>query len=370
MISIANATSAGPASSSGLRTAELVSRILADRGRGPVSAVTSPVFLGRNEAWSMTLESGERVFVKKVTERIAGPRAYENSIAFDAFTGRNPEWDGRTPRLIAADRDESLLVFEHCPGTSMAHLLVDEKVPRDFAVRAGQLLAGLHSAPDEGLVASAPASPPVEMLTVGVPVTRYLDFTLAENALWSDLQRDRELIAAVTDLRNLEREHRTSPVHGDLRLDQFHIHDAHLFLLDWEEFGRGDPARDLGMLAGEWFYRAVLDTVTTRGGATAPPPSFDDDTATSRIAERMSSRVPFVREMWTSYSDKLRAVDPGLAVRATAHLGWHLVDRSIARAAQVAQLPGIERAAAGIGRRALINPAAFARSLGFERTTP
>lgn len=174
-------------------------------------------------------------------------------------------------------------------------------------------------------------------------------------ALWAELQNDHELVAAAGRLRASERKHQERPIHGDLRLDHFHLHNGKLCVLDWEEFGLGDPARDLGMLAGEWIYRAVLDTVTTRGGASAPPARFDDDSASARIAERMAAIVPSIRRMWTSYADHANYHDPDLPVRATAHLGWHLVDRTITMAPMVSRLPGIERAAAGVGREALSN---------------
>ena len=206
------------------------------------------------------------------------------------------------------------------------------------------------------------------MLGIGVPHTRYLEFTIAEMALWAQLQADSVLVKAAGELQQWEHEHQVAPIHGDLRLDQFHWYQNKLRVLDWEEFGLGDPARDLGMLAGEWIYRAVLDTVTTRGDSPAPPEIFSDDIATSHIADRISSVIPRIREMWTAYNRYSNQADEQLPVRATAHLGWHLVDRSIARAAMVSRLPGIERASAGIGRKALIDPGRYTNALGFGRT--
>lgn len=337
-------------------------------GRGGVVDVARPAFAGRNAAWSMTLAAGERVFVKRISARAAGPVAFRRSTDFAGFAERNPEHAPAGPRLLGSDEAEALLVFEHCPGTSLALLLVEERVPETFPEEAGRLLARLHSGPTAGLRAAAHPSPPVEMLQLGVPHTRYVEFTLAEIAFWGELQRDAELVAATAELRRWESEHLTTPVHGDLRLDQFHLRDGRLQLLDWEEFGLGDPARDLGTLAGEWIHRAVLDTVTTRAGADAPPLHFDSAAAGARIAERMSALAPRVRRMWQAYSRARPGADEQLAQRATAHLGWHLVDRTLARAAQVSRLSGIERAAAGIGRRILLAPGAYATALGFEGT--
>lgn len=351
-----------------LRAADVATTVLARHGREAVEEITPAAFAGRNGTWNMKLRSGEKVFVKQISAQASGPAAFDRSVAFAAFAEQSPHFAPATPQLIGSDTGNGLLVFEHCPGTSLAQLLVEETMPDSFPEEAGALLARLHSGPAVGLERSAPPSPPVEMLAVGVPHARYLDFTMAEMALWAELQNDRELVAAAGLLRATERKHQERPIHGDLRLDQFHVHSGELCVLDWEEFGLGDPARDLGMLAGEWIYRAVLDTVTTRGGASAPPARFDDESASARIAERMAAIVPSIRRMWTSYSDHANYDDPDLPVRATAHLGWHLVDRTITRAPMVSRLPGIERAAAGVGREALLTPGHYVKALGFERT--
>lgn len=357
-----------------VRTADAAARLavaaterLLGAGPGEVVDLAPPAFAGRNASWRMTLADGRRIFVKRISARAAGPTALRRSTGYAEFAERHPAHAPAGPRLIAADASESLLVFEHCPGTGLAELLVQERVPASFPERAGRMLARLHSGPTAGLEPTAHPSPPVEMLRVGVPHTRYVDFTLAEIAFWGELQRDARLVAAAADLRMRERANQTAPIHGDLRLDQFHLAEGELQLLDWEEFGLGDPARDLGTLAGEWIHRAVLDTVTTREGAGAPPLVFDSAAAVARIAERMTALAPRIRRMWGAYTAALPAADGELAIRATAQLGWHLVDRTLARAASVSRLPGIERAAAGIGRRVLLNPAAYATALGFDR---
>ncbi|AFR27445.1 hypothetical protein ARUE_c05100 [Arthrobacter sp. Rue61a] len=350
------------------RAAGLATTVLASHNREAVEEIAPAAFAGRNGTWNMRLRNGEKVFVKQISPQASGPMAFDRSVTFAAFAEQSPDFAPATPQLIGSDTANGLLVFEHCPGTSLAHLMVEETMPDSFPEEAGALLARLHAAPAIGLERSAPPSPPVEMLAVGVPHARYLEFTMAEMALWSELQNDQELVAAAGRLRASERMHQERPIHGDLRLDQFHLHNGKLCVLDWEEFGLGDPARDLGMLAGEWIYRAVLDTVTTRGGASAPPARFDDESASARIAERMAAIVPSIRRMWTSYAEHANYYDPDLPVRATAHVGWHLVDRTITRAPMVSRLPGIERAAAGVGREALLSPGHYVKALGFERT--
>jgi hypothetical protein len=72
-----------------------------------------------------------------------------------------------------------------------------------------------------------------------------------------------------------------------------------------------------------------------------------------------------VHEFWRAYTQVRPDIDPGLPVRATAFAGWHLLDRLVAGALSSARLSAIQRAAAGVGRAALVNPEKFATTLGF-----
>lgn len=337
---------------------------------GTVVEVAAPSFAGRNGSWVLTLDSAERVFVKKIAVDKAGEQAFARSVCFAQFARDNPGQAPVGPRLLAHDADTALLIFEHCPGVSMAQLLIDEAIPEHFSADVGRMLATLHAAPTTNLTRINPPSPPVAMMANGISQERYVQMTLAELSFWAAIQQDTELVAATTRLRTEEQANLRAPVHGDLRLDQFHLRAGTVQLLDWEEFGIGDPARDLGTLAGEWIYRAVLDTVTSRGGAGAPPLRFDTASATARITERMQAFAPHIQTMWSAYRQHQPQSDPELARRATAHLGWHLIDRTLARATLVAQLPGIERAAAGIGRKILLAPQNYAPALGFKEAAP
>lgn len=336
---------------------------------GRVKSVSSPSFRGRNKSWVLTFMGGDKVFLKQVDKTIAGPHAFDRSVNFAKFADDNSTNVPNSPKLLASHRSSGLLAFEYCTGESLAKLLVDETIPDNFPQHVGSSLAKLHAGPTDNLQEVAPPSPPVQMLKQGISYQRLTDFSLAEISLWSKLQQDQELVDCVAALKAAEENHSVSPVHGDLRLDQYQMHQNQLHLLDWEEFGVGDPARDLGTFAGEWIYRGVLDTVTTRGGAEEPPQQFSEESANQRIAERMGHLVPNIQVMWEAYCQERHADDHHtLALRSVAFLGWHLIDRTIVRASSVAKLPGIERAAAGIGRQILLNPQKYAQTLGFERS--
>lgn len=348
---------------------EIADQLLQNHSYFPVASTSPSAFVGRNSTWIITLTTEEKIFAKELKAEASGPMAFKRSTDFAAFASTQPDHAPASPSLLASDPDSALLLFEYCSGTSLAQLLVEERIPENFSEIVGRSLALLHTGDPSGLEPVHHPSPPVEMLSLGVPQTRYIDFTLAEIKLWSELQKDQELVEAAAQLRADEITHQQAPVHADLRLDQFHYHNDELQLLDWEEFGLGDPARDLGTLAGEWIYRAVLDTVTTRANASAPPMHFSEETATERIAERMATLLPNIEHMWRAYTRTIGTTDTELRHRATAHLGWHLIDRTISRAQSVSRLPGIERAAAGIGRKALLAPTRYADALGFSGRT-
>lgn len=355
-----------PASQAGTTAAQQAQPLLDGLGRAQIRTVSPTQFAGRNGSWIMELTDGSRIFVKKFNTSATSPQAFARSMNFSTFARNYPQHAPSTPKLLAGDESTGLLLFDYCSGTSLVHLIVQDALPVSFAADSGRLLARLHSGPTDGLE-PAGSTLPVQMLRFGVTHTRYLDFTLAELSLYPTLQQDGELLQALEALQDAEETNRKSPIHGDLRWDQFHLNDSQLNLLDWEDFCLGDPARDIGTLAGEWIYRAVLDTVTSRGGADSPPEYFDENSATTMISHRLAAVVPQLQELWHHYRLNSSTDDSQLALRVTARLGWHLVDRSMARAAMVSRLPGIERAAAGIGRRALLDPARYSHALGFGK---
>lgn len=349
--------------------AERVNSLLIKSGYPQSVEISSAAFAGRNDTWVMTLADHSRVFVKRFVNGASAEDAFERSLMHESTVAQAQEDPQTTPRVLASDHDLKVIAFEYCAGTSVAHLIVDEILPQSFASTAGKLVAQLHNLPSDHLPETSPAYGTVQMLRHGIPKFRYVDLTLAELDLWARLQQDEELISAAEHLFCGEKQNLTTAIHGDLRLDQFYLNGEQLVLLDWEDFGRGDAARDVGMMAGEWLYRSILDTVTSRGDGEKPPEKFDEQSATTLIAARMNEATAHIGNFWQTYKNNREASDPNLGRRATARLGWHLVERTIARAGMVSKLSGIERAALSIGRRALITPDAYQVALGLGENT-
>ncbi|MFI1254188.1 class V lanthionine synthetase subunit LxmK [Streptomyces netropsis] len=333
-------------------------------------SVSAPV--GRNHAWSGRTESGRQVFVKRLVGAAPDVRArMRRVLAFEDFVGSVSELAGHVPALLGHDLDAGLVAFEHVEAKSGAELMVDETFGEELAFRVGQQIGALHAAAPVGEMDDTLPALPEPGLLRALPLGTYNELSFAELEAWRLMQQDEALRESLENLRRWEEEAPRVPSHCDFRVDQLLVTaDGSPVVADWEEFRLADPARDVGAFAGEWLYRSVLDIVTDRGDGGVPFPDVEltHEQVLSRGAEKIERLLPLVHQFWRGYLTR-RTVDPGFSGRATAFAGWHLLDRLIAGASQGQRLTGIERAAAGIGRGALITPHKFAALLGFEETS-
>ncbi|MFE5681525.1 hypothetical protein ACFQ8A_41330, partial [Streptomyces erythrochromogenes] len=126
---------------------------------------------------------------------------------------------------------------------------------------------------------------------------------------------------------------------------------------DWEELRKEDPARDVGAFFGEWVHRSVLAT----GHSEASAQTF----VASGVRE-LHNRLPFMEAFWSGYQQAGRTASHGLAHRATAFAGWHLLDRILAAGTERTRLSALDRAGIGIARGLLCTPSAFRDVLGLS----
>ncbi|MGX1975454.1 class V lanthionine synthetase subunit LxmK [Streptomyces kronopolitis] len=332
-------------------------------------SVSAPV--GRNHAWSGRTESGRRVFVKCLVGTVPDVQArMRRMLAFEGFVGSVPELAGHVPPLLGCDRDAGLVAFDHVTARSGAELMVDETFREDLAFTVGQKIGALHAAVPVGEMDTTLPTLPNPSLLHALPLAMYNELSFAELEAWRLMQHDTELREGLERLRKWEEKAPRVPSHCDFRVDQLLVlEEGSPVIADWEEFRSADPARDVGAFAGEWLYRSVLDIVTNRGERDAQFPDVEltHEQVLTRGAEKIERLLPLVRQFLSGYLTR-HQTDPGFSERATAFAGWHLLDRLVAGAAQGQRLSGIERAAAGIGRGALIAPHRFAAVLGFEET--
>ncbi|MFK8846543.1 class V lanthionine synthetase subunit LxmK [Streptomyces sp. Ac-502] len=342
-------------------------------GFGAYDRTTLASAPGRNDAWTGTTTEGRKVFVK----RLRGPEddvrgRMARLLAFEDFAGSSQLGMLKRPALLGSDSDARLCVFECIEDAQNgAELMVDQSFSDTLAFTAGQAVGSLHAAdPGDADLETKPPSLPAPRLLRGIPESLFGNISFGQISAWSLMQNDPALIEGVEALLEAERDAEKVPSHCDLRVDQFLVRDGLLYIADWEEFRLADAARDVGGFAGEWLYRSILDIVTTRGDAEGGSAFVDfeltHELIVSRGVEKLERLRPLIENFWRGYRSVRPKVDPGLQERATAFAGWHTLDRLMASAPRSARLSGIERAAAGVGRAALLAPAKFATTLGLE----
>lgn len=340
--------------------------VLLDRlGLGALVVDGIEAHLGRNDNWAGTTDRGVAVFVKRLGG--VGPdadRRLERMVALERLADEVGA-DVPRPRCLGWDPEHRIVAFERPEGASSGAELAGEDAFDDrLGAEAGTIVRAVHGiVPPTGFAIEEGPSPLPPLGSIrALPLPLFVGASAAEIEAWSILQQDPEIAQALTELRARERETAQVPIHADLRLDQFLLADGHLQLTDWEEFRLGDPARDVGAFAGEWLHRAVL-------GIAAPPDpgALELEVSTEAIVARGVAELERLRTrtaaFWAAYLQG-GPVDHALAERATAFAGWHLLDRVLASAGQRPKLSAVERAAAGIGRTALLAPEQFVDTLG------
>ncbi|HEX5540800.1 MAG TPA: class V lanthionine synthetase subunit LxmK [Micromonospora sp.] len=336
-------------------------------GRFVRDTLTAPV--GRNDVWAGLTTSGRRVFVKRLVGTIPAEMSdrMRRILSYQHFAVTLPSAALRGPEFLGHDEPAGLLAFAFLEDArNGAELVVDETFDNELAEQVGQAVGLLHGAvPADGadFDRSLPSQPPLAALS-GIPLSMFETLSFAEIEGWHLLQSDIQLRTALDRLREWEQVAPKVPAHCDLRVDQLLVVGDEVMLTDWEEFRLADPARDVGSFAGEWLYRSVLDIVTTRGDTVFMDLELTHEMVLQRGVEKMERLLPRVRSFWRGYRRTRPDFDSELPIRATAFAGWHLLDRLMAGATRTSRLSGIERAAAGIGRAALLNPGKFVETIG------
>lgn len=381
-------------------------------GLGTFTAEGLSAFPGRNDNWAGTTDRGREVFVKRIGgERGESLTRFRRVLAFErtAAAASGPAFP--RPALIGSDEDARLLVFELVKDASSgSDLSSDDRFDPPLARRVGRLVGALHEMrPAAGveLDRTPCALPPLPLLDA-LPWSYYAKASAGTLEAWRLMQGDGALHGALRELRAREATAPQVPVHGDFRLDQLLIGaggSGEVQITDWEEFRAGDAARDLGAFAGDWLYRAVLKVPSNIQQAPGVPVSHQEIVSAGVV--ELAKVTPLIAAFWDGYrqvrtagtaqdagpaaaepapdpgsapgpgtgsasvsgSGAGFAPDPTLLARATAFAGWHLLDRMLASAAHSSRLSAAERAAAGIGRTALLTPEAFVSVLGWEGET-
>ncbi|WP_051857756.1 class V lanthionine synthetase subunit LxmK [Streptomyces cellulosae] len=320
---------------------------------------------GRNQNWIGTTDTGKRLFVKKLEgPRQASAARVRQSLAFDRILRNDKSTELRSPQLLAADPDAGVLVFARVEEASTAaELIREQRLTSDLAYSLGRTVGLLHNLPVEDLPHEEEISPllPSEELLEAIPVSLFEASSAAELQAWSLMQNDGALGDSLRRLLSQERQADPVAAHCDLRLDQFLVSDGTVYVTDFEEFRPGDAARDIGGVVGDLLHRALLDAATGDRQSAEPP---SRGRMLAQLADGIQGVRPYITALWNGYRDTRPSGDSHLAERVTAFVGWHLLDRLLAGARTAPRLAALPRAMAGIGRKALLTPAAFHSTLG------
>nr|WP_062339009.1 class V lanthionine synthetase subunit LxmK [Herbidospora sakaeratensis] len=337
-----------------------VAAFLTGLGQGVLRQGEVSAFRGRNDSWAGVTSTGQPVFVKRVGGGEADVRRRMTRIAAmgELF---NVHPVVTVPRFLGHDETNALVAFSLLEDAESVSDVAGEGFSWELARSAGLQLGALHTLTPPGVVAEDDSEPPLPPLTAltALPMEMYLLASGAELEAWAILHNDAEVVEAIRGLADRQQAAPRVLIHGDLRLDQFLIHDDRLYLVDWEESRVGDAARDLGGFVGEWLYRGVLGMAGREDGAS-------DREVVANGARRFESLRPYIEAFWTGYLEARPTAheDGELAARTAGFAGWHLFDRVLAAGYERARLTPLERAAAGVGRRVLLDPAAFTTTLG------
>jgi aminoglycoside phosphotransferase (APT) family kinase protein len=347
-----------------LAEAPEVSAFLNELGLGRLDPDRITSSFGRNDIWAGHTNSGQAVFVKRLVGAADDIRARVRRVRAvdELLRGARPEVP--SPRCLGVDEERGLVATRLLDGAEDGSQLYDAgRITEPLSAQMGRLVGRTHGLIPSAGFDSARREPhgPAPGTLRALPLADFGRATAAELEVWRLLHGDPALADALGALA--ARERATALIHGDLRLDQFLLHDGTLHLTDWEECRMGDPARDIGAIAGEWLIRAIV-----RLSNAEPDPDGGQDAGwlvQGAVTELRQVR-PQIAAFWLGYREvRGRAADDHeLACTATAVAGRHLIDRLFAAASMRGRLLAVHRAAVGVARRLLTQPGQFTGVVG------
>ncbi len=341
-----------------------------------VGTMVDPIQLGgRNPNWVSRTTKGHSLFVKYETTAPPAPRTCSRAKTFHDLLDADDRLRRNisTPTLRAMSEDGRVQVYDVVPQSPTAQQRLVERTlhPRTM-YRIGQSVGVLHAARIDTAPAVHPAGAMPSSFAVGdVDDAIVPGLSAAQLVALRLLHGDRALHTAATRLLSDPSPTPSGPLHGDLRLDQILISDdEHHWIIDWEEFGTGPTARDLGSLIGDIVNTSVIASLCSLGS----DPSGREAHETA-VRTGLENAKTLAKELCSGYQEAWcrtrprRLLDRVWAAEISRFAGWHQLDRLLANAAGVVTLTAQSRALAGIGRALLLDPDAFIEEFELDRIT-
>ncbi|WP_083581023.1 phosphotransferase [Rhodococcus rhodnii] len=338
-----------------------------------VGAMVDPIQLGgRNPNWVSRTTRGHSVFVKYEANPLPTHRTHSRTKTFHTLLELDDtlRQSISTPTLRAMSEDGRVQVYDVVPRSPTAQQRLIEQTLHPLTMyQIGQSVGALHSAD----TMTAPAVHPAGVMPSGYAVGEVDDaivpgLSAAQLVALRLLHGDHALYVAATRLLSDMPSSPSGLLHGDLRLDQILISDnEHHWIVDWEEFGIGPTARDLGSLIGDIVNSSVIASLCV-----------DSTTASREVHETavqsgLTNAKKLVAELCVGYHEAWcrrrpnRLLDRAWASEVSRFAGWHQFDRLLANAAGAVTLTAQSRALAGVGRVLLLDPDAFIEEFELDR---
>src|SRR5699024_4372336 len=217
------------------------------------------------------------------------------------------------------------------------------------------------SAPD-AISDERPGLPPIS--NAAIPLDRVEGSTMSQLDLWRIIQSDLELGEGLNALVSTDSP--LTPVHGDLRTDQIFYSNNDIWIIDWEDFHLGDPARDLGGILGELLFHQLRQLVNQ---AADEHGEVTDESIHHAGAMLIDAARPSLQTVWQGYLEQStlnKSFLTSFRKRVIGYIGWQMFERTMAIGTYLGRITAFERALSGIGRNLILNTDAYSTVLGLD----
>lgn len=318
---------------------------------------------GRNSV-SISSRDGEIFLVKKFGEGSDSLRRLRASITWDEIATVN-KWQF-TPRITRSDLEARVIEFEYVEtdGDLQADLEDPSSASYQLFETAGAILREVHSSaedPAKILLQPNAHETTADLVVAGMhalPLDTFAASSGGELELWRMLQPDLKLIDELRGWNAKIRESEVAIIHGDLRPDQFLKDTSNgVHLIDGEEVTIGSPLRDLGGMLGSMMFSFLMRSVADARDAAEGGPLAAHQSFTRAADQRLLEFVPFGQAFLGGYG-KVEDYTRGRELLAQG-IGWAIIERILARSMFGYRLAATDRVILGIGRQAILEPAAL-----------
>ncbi|MBF7126198.1 hypothetical protein ITR00_09280 [Pediococcus pentosaceus] len=307
---------------------------------------------GRNESQSNHI-NGTKVIEKRLNgETKDKERRMNNMKVFDSLL--NEKLQIKSPRLVHINEDKFVVSHEWVENATTLEDLLQNDLKRfiDLIPNAMKYLAEINNLPTSinesknSVVIDNTLSP-----LVAISEYAYTECTGAELELFSILQHDSDLLKGlITKNQKVVAGVR----HGDMRLDQFLVTDLNvLIIVDFEEFGVGDSLTDLAGFLGSILFNTLLDVFSK-----ASMDASSEEDVNRMFMEKGEKKLMEIKPLFQQAISKYSKYNHGSIDFSvlSADIGWFILERIISRSKFTFRLSSVDKAIAGVGRQAIVNP--------------